>query len=387
MKPLNKTVCLCVISSFLLPTVFTGCGSPEKVIAIVGDHSIKEKELFEKAVEIRAAEIPLDMDAGGTALTALIREHLLEECAKSKGLSVSDDQVKRLRSYQDQFDLQTSVRMQRSGQTPESLDRSIRTSLIEFSIGTENAKADAKEVESEYNTFKSQPTGLPTPADPTGLVANPVRRPEIITVKILPVPNKDVGLRVIEMLKKDGDFKKVARALNPDPSAVANTGNETPVSREALKQQAPALEAAFSKLSEGQFTSEPISQNVRSRTNANQMESVYFVGQLVKKYPAKDFSMEDARIALEFRVLAKKNAEWQTHKDQELSKFTQQLYKDNKIQILAAKYQTSVGNFVKSMVASKAATGPTGTMGSGGGAPAPTPAPNTQPAPSAGGKP
>ncbi len=383
MKPLNKLGWGCTLASLLLPTAFAGCGSPEKVIAIVGDHTIKEKELFEKAVDIRAQEIPVELDAGGTALTGLIREQLLEQCAKSKGFSVADERVKGFHAYQDQFDIKSFLTIQRTGQTTEEVDRSIHITLLEFAIGTEDAKATEEKVKTEYDSYKSQPTGVPTPSDPTGLVANPVRRPEILSIKIMPVPNKEIGVRVLEMLKKDGDFKKMARAMNPDPAAVANAGNETPVSNVALKQQAPALGMAFEKLAEGQFISEPIAQAIRSRTNPNQMDTAYFVGQLIKRYPAKDFTLPEAHIAMEFRVLTKEHPEWQTHKDQELSKFTQALYKDNKIQIVAPKYQSAVGNFVKSMVASKAATAPGGTMGGAGSAPPPSsaPAPSSAPPP------
>ncbi len=386
MKSLHSKRWLCLTTALLLPTAFVGCGNQEKTVAVVGEHTIKEKELSEKALTMRGPEIPLDMDAGAAGLTSLIKDQLLEQCVKTKGLTVSDEQVKNLNRYQDQFDVQSGIRMRVTGQTPEDFERSIRTSLLEFAIGTEGAKADPKKLEEEFNKLKTQPTGVPTASDPYGLTGNPVRRPEIFSIKMLRVPSLEAGKKIIEMLKKDGDFKKIARLLNPDPAAVSAQGNETPVSRAILKQQLPELEEALAKLGDGQITPEPIVKVVRNPAQPAQSQTGYFVGQIVKKYPAKDFGLEDVKTALEFRMVAQEHPEWITHKDAEVSKFTQQLFKDNKVQILAQKYQAVVSNFIKSMVASKATPQPTAPPQSGAGAGGSAPQPNGGgAAPSAGG--
>jgi hypothetical protein len=330
-----------------------GCQG-RKVVARVNGETINEDDFTNRALRVTNINPQAGMDAGGMTLVNMIKEDLVLQLAKSKGITISDDQVSKYVAVMEKLNPQLSEGVRAGKITSDELNREYKLEMVLFAVGTDNAKADSKELQAAYDQHKAE------------LTIQGVYR-----IRPLALADQAKAEAALAELKKSGDFQKAAAIGGVPPEAMANMGKETPI---PVNSAPPALKSALDTLKPTDFTAAPIPLQ-----NSQTGQPFYVIAQLIDKTTDHVLTLDESRPRVERIALTDKFPQWGTHADTAISDFITQS-KDN-IQINIDRYKPLKEQFIlpKPKVAMPAQAPPTGaTPPPGASAPVPgakTPAP------------
>jgi len=358
----QPALCALTIALIALP----GCQG-RKVVARVNSETINEDDFTNRALRVTNLNPQAGLDAGGMTLVNMIKENLLQQLAKNKGITVSDDQVNKYVSGIEKLQPQILEGVRTGKITQEELTREYRMEMLLFGLGTDNAKADQKELQAAYDKHQ---TDLAIKGG--------------YTLRLLPLQDAAKADAALAELKKSGDFKKAAIVGGLSPEIAATVGKETVVP----SIQAPAeLRNAIEPLKPTDFSPTPVRLQ-----NSQSGQTFYVIFQLVDKTKDRTLSLDEARPLVERFALADKFPQWGQHADSAMNDFIN-ASKDN-IQINMDRYKGLKEQFI--LPKPKAALPPQETPPSNttppGAAPSGTPTPDSKaptsnpPAPTTGGK-
>ncbi|MCW3098170.1 MAG: PPIC-type domain [Chthonomonadaceae bacterium] len=346
----RPALCALTIALIALP----GCQG-RKVVARVNSETINEDDFTNRALHVTSLNPQAGLDAGGVTLVNMIKENLLLQLAKSKGVTVTDDQMGKYVSGIEKLQPQILEGVRSGKITQEDLNREYRMEMLLFAIGTDNAKATQQELQAAYDKHQTD----------LSIKGN-------YTLKILPLQDPAKAELALAELKKSGDFKKAAAAGGLPPEIAATMGKETTI---PSTQTPPDLRNAIETLKPTDFVAKPVPLQ-----NTQNGQMFYIVAQLVDKTKDRVLSMDEAHVLVERFALADKFPQWGQHADTAMNDFITQS-KDN-IQIDIDRYKALKDQFIlpkpKTAVPAQAPSGS---------APAPgAAAPSSAPAPAPGGK-
>lgn len=331
-----------------------GCQG-RKVVARVNSETINEDDFTNRALRVTSLNPQAGLDAGGMTLVNMVKESLLQQLAKNKGITVTDDQVGQYVAGIEKLQPQILEGVRSGKITQEDLTREYRMEMLLFGIGTDNAKADQKELQAAYDRHQAELSLKGT-----------------YTIRLLPLQDPAKADLALAELKKSGDFKKAAAAAGLPPEVAATVGKETAV---PANQAPPPLRAALDTLKPTDFVAKPIPLQ-----NTQTGQQFYIVAQLVDKTKDHVLTLDESRALVERFALADKFPQWGQHADSAMNDFITQS-KDN-IQINIDRYKGLKDQFI--LPKPKAALPAQAPAGS---APAPgAAAPSSAPAPAPGGK-
>lgn len=363
----RPVLCALAIALFTLP----GCQG-RKVVARVNSETINEDDFTARALRVTTLNPQTGLDAGGLTLVNMVKENLVLQLAKNKGITLTDDQVNQYVAIMEKLNPQIMEGIHSGKLLAEDVAREYRMEMLLFALGTDNAKADPKELQATYDKHKQELT---------------LQASYRLRLMLLQDPSK--AQQALAEVKKSGDFKQAAIVSGSSPEAVRETS--IPV-----LQAPPALKASLDALKPLGFTPEPIALPL-------QTGQVYLIAQLLEKTTDHTLTLEESRIRVERMALEDKFPQWGQHADTAINDFITQS-KDN-IQINIDRYKNLKEQFIlpkpKPVVPAGAPSSPTGAApGMAPNAPAtagsPTEAPQvggaappsgaTTPAPTTGGK-
>ena len=338
-----------------------GCQG-RKVVARVNSETINEDDFTTRALRVTTLNPQAGLDAGGLTLINMVKESLLLQLAKSKGVTVTDDQVSKYLSGIEKLNPQLLEGLRTNKITQEDLNREYRMEMLLFGLGTDNAKADAKELQAAYDQHKTDLTIKGS-----------------YTLRLLPLQDPIKAQQALDELKKSGDFKKAA-AVAGIPPETPNLGKETVL---PALQTPPDLKIALDPLKPTDFVVKPIPLQ-----NSQNGQQYYIIAQLVDKTKDHLLTLDESHALVERFALADKFPQWGQHADTAMNDFITQS-KDN-IQINIERYKPLRDQFIlpkpKPMQPAQAPPSGAPAPGGMGAAPPPTaPAPgNTGAAPPSG---
>jgi len=343
----QPALCALTIALIALP----GCQG-RKVVARVNSETINEDDFTNRALRVTNLNPQSGLDAGGMTLVNMIKENLLQQLAKNKGVTVSDDQVNKYVSGIEKLQPQILEGVRTGKITQEELTREYRMEMLLFGLGTDNAKADQKELQAAYDKHQTD----------LAIKGN-------YTLRLLPLQDPVKADAALAELKKSGDFKKAAIAGGLSPEMAATVGKETVVP----SIQAPVeLRNAIEPLKPTDFVAAPVRLQ-----NSQSGQTFYLVFQLVDKTKDRTLSLDEARPLVERFALADKFPQWGQHADSAMNDFIN-ASKDN-IQINMDRYKGLKEQFIlpkpKAALPPQANT-PNDTAPPPGAAPSGTPTPD-----------
>lgn len=286
--------CLILCAGALL----MGCEG-QKIVARVNTEPILEEEFHERTTHVTAGEFPpgTSFDAGGIALLGMITEKIKTQYAAEKGWLPSREEVSRTVAYLKRSNPLLRSAIQTGRFTDRDVERRVRDTMIDFAIGTNGAKADEKKLQDLYRQR------IPN-----------LTVPESWIVQILPVNDPSSGQKVLEELKRTGDFKAAARLAGIPPQHAVNAGQETPI---PVKNVDAATKAELDRLAPGKFTDKPIKLTL---TNPSQSATVVLkmIGREKEYVP----SLEDVKFLLTQELISQTQPQWQSFRNQQLAEAT-----------------------------------------------------------------
>ncbi len=336
---------LCALTLALL--ALPGCQG-RKVVARVNSETINEDDFTNRALHITSLNPQAGLDAGGMTLVNMVKESLLQQLAKSKGIIVTDDQVNKYVSGIEKLQPQILDGIRTGKITQEELTREYRMEMMLFGIGTDNAKADQKELQAAYDKHQGDLTLKGS-----------------YTMRILPLPDPTKADLALAELRKSGDFKKAATVAGLPPTALANVGKDTVIPE---LQTPPELKNALESLKPTDYVAKPVALR-----NTQTGQEFFIVAQLVDRTKERILSLDESRTLVERFALADKFPQWGQHADTAMNDFITQS-KDN-IQINLDRYKPLKEQFIlpkpKPVAPAPAPTGSAPASGSSAPAPAP----------------
>ena len=349
---------LCIYSLSLL----AGC-SGHKVLARVKDMSITDADLADRALllDFTAMEPYLQrdksVDVGSMAMIELVRENMVKLLAKEKGAVPSDEDVKKVVAYNLKLSSALAKRVKEGQVDQKQLETGVVLELMSFGIGTDNAKAEDKDLDAEMKQF---------------IV------PESYTLRSLSFPDKMMASQALAELRLKPDFIAVAKKyLHVPDASLASIGKEQEL---PLSANLPAdLRTSLQATATGTFVAAPIPLQAQG-------QSLFVIALVVKKIPSYTPTKDEIRPLLSQAALNKSHPEWKTHFMQQLAEFTDKLMKGNEIVVNNEKYKAIVNAFIAQQVAARL-SGPTGSSPMGGGSPPPSTPQGGAPPPASGSTP
>lgn len=353
----RPALCVLTIAFMTLP----GCQG-RKVVARVNSETINEDDFTNRALRATNLNPQSGLDAGGMTLVNMIKENLLLQLAKSKGVTVTDDQVSKYIAAVEKLNPQILEGVRSGKITQDDVTREYHLEMVLFGIGTDNAKADAKDLQAAYDQHKNDLTIKGS-----------------YKLRLLPLTDPAKAQQALVELKQSGDFKKAAAGAGLPPEVAANMGKETVI---PAIQAPPELKVALDSLKPTDYVTAPVM--LRNQTG----QQFFVVAQLVDKTADHVLTLEESRVLVERFALTDKFPQWGQHADSAMNDFITQS-KEN-IQINIDRYKPLRDQFIlpkpKSAMPAQAPPGSAPTPGGMGSAPPPgSGAPNPA-APSAGGK-
>ncbi len=332
-----------------------GCQG-RKVVARVNGETINEDDFTNRALHTTNLNPQSGLDAGGMTLANMVKESLLLQLAKSKGVTVTDDQVNKYIAAIEKLNPQIQEGVRSGKISQDDVTREYRLEMMLFGIGTDNAKADAKELQAAYDRHQTELTIKGS-----------------YTLRLLPLTDPVKAQQALVELKKSGDFKKVAAGAGLPPEIAANMGKDTVV---PAAQAPPELKTALDSLKPTDYVTAPVPLHNQSG------QQFYVIAQLVDKTKDHVLTLDESRVLVERFALTDKFPQWGQHADSAMNDFITQS-KDN-IQINIDRYKPIKDKFI--LPQPKAAMPPQAPPGS---TPAPGgmgASPSGSAAPPAGGK-
>ncbi len=339
-----------------------GCQG-RKVVARVNSETINEDDFTSRALRVNNITPQAGLDAGGLTLVNMMKDSLLQQLAKSKGITITDDQVNRYITALQRINPALVSDLHTGKVTMEDLVRQYRFEMASFAIGTDNAKPDPKDVQAAYDDQKAL-----------------LKVKGTYTVRVLPLSDPIKAQQALDELKRSGDFKKAAIIGGLPPQVLATVGKDAVIPAD---QAPPVLKDALDPLRPTDFVKQPIPLQGQGG------QTVYVVAQLVDKQKDRDLNMEEIRPLLERFALAKKFPQWAQHAEKETNDFI--LKSKDSIQINVDRYKPLRDQFVIPQATAPVpaqAPNPGGSMSPGATAPGGAAPPSTSggmaPAPSGG---
>ena len=353
----RPALCALTIALLTLP----GCQG-RKVVARVNSETINEDDFTGRALRATNVNPQTGLDAGGMTLINMIKENLLQQLAKSKGVTISDDQVSKYITAIEKLNPQILEGVRSGKITQDDVTREYRLEMMLFAIGTDNAKADAKEMQAAYDQHKGDLT----------IKGN-------YKLRLLPLTDLAKAQQALVELKQSGDFKKAALGAGLPPEVAAGMGKETVI---PTVQAPPELRNALDVLKPTDYLTAPVP--IRNQ----QGQQFYVVAQLIDKTKDHVLTLEESRVLVERFALTDKFPQWGQHADTAMNDFIGQS-KDN-IQINLDRYKPLKDQFIlpkpKSAMPAQAPPGSAPAPGGMNSAPPPGSGAPAPAAPPAGGK-
>ncbi len=310
----RPALCALTLAIMTLP----GCQG-RKVVARVNSETINEDDFTSRALHVTNINPQSGMDAGGMTLVNMVKESLVLQLAKSKGITITDDQVGQYAAIMEKLNPQLAEGVRTGKITKEELTREYRLEMMLFALGTDNAKVDAKELQAAYDQHKAELT-----------------IPGMYKIRPMALPDMAKAELALAELKKSGDFQKAGAAAGLPPQSVAAMGKETPIPASSAP---PALKAALDSLKPTDFMAAPIPLQ-----NSATAPPIYVIAQLTDKTVDHVLTLEESRARVERLALTDKFPQWGPHADSIMSDFITQS-KDN-IQINIEGYKSLKEQFI-----------------------------------------
>ena len=166
--------------------------------------------------------------------------------------------------------------------------------------------------------------------------------PEIVGLRVAPVPNETEGIQLISQIKANGDFAAAAAKYVP------NAGQVRYITLDPLPE---ALKTALASLKDGQVAPAPVKIQAPGAPTATTV-----VVQLVKRMPKGDATLADAHEAVRERKLAETQPQLLQHSEELINEYN----KTAKVDVYIDRYKD---------VVKQALIPPINPMGMMGGAP------------------
>lgn len=314
-------------------TPLAGCQN-RKIVARINDTPINDEEYQEYVSRVKTTDFQqlaaqqIQTDAGGIGLISSVKDKLLEKLAAEKKALPSADEVARYQQYLTRTNPAVMSAMAAGQLTKEQLPKLLRDNMIRINLGTDNASVPEADIQKAFKDNQAQ-----------------YNYPEIVGLRVAPVPNETEGIQVINQIKQTGDFASATAKYAPNAGAVRYI---------TLDPLPPALKDALASLKDGQVASAPVKIQAPGSPTANTL-----VVQLVKRMPKGDATLADAHEAIRERKLAELQPQMIQHSEEVISKFN----KEQKVEVYIDRYADIVKQAMNPPV------NPAGMMGAAPGGP------------------
>ena len=315
-------------------TPLAGCQN-HKIVARINDTPINDEEYQEYVSRVKTTDFQqltaqqIQTDAGGAGLISAIKDKLLEKLATEKKAMPSSDDVKRYQQYLTRTNPAVMSAIAAGQLTSEQLPKLLRDNIIHVNLGTDNSNVPEADIQKAFKDNQAQ-----------------YNYPEIVGLRVAPVPNETEGIQVINQIKQTGDFASATAKYAPNAGAVRYI---------TLDPLPPALKDAISSLKDGQVASAPVKIQAPGSPTTTTL-----VVQLVKRMPKGDATLADAHEAIRERKLAELQPQMIQHSEEVINKYN----KDQKVEVYIERYADIVKQAMNPPV------NPMGMMGAAPGGPA-----------------
>lgn len=350
--------------------LLSGCQG-HKVIARVNGDPILEEEYSDRLQRVNATDLSQNtpgLDAGGNVLVTMIQEKLLDQLAAKDHVVPTDEWLRTLESFRKHMDPRVVIELNGGPDNDARYIEGLKQQREMIGIGTDGARVEATDLQTEYNKQKSQ-----------------LVYPEMFMVNWLPAPTQAQAQQAYDALKRTGDFNAAIQALGQSPPAgpprtvviadsPANNQSFLVVSSDPRQSPLP-LPADFLKelrsLPVGQSLMKPVTLNLSITQGAPPTpRTLYFVVKLLSKQASSPATLAEATPALEMSIITQRLPDWQRHYYQQMADFTH----SSSIQINITRYRPILA-YIQTMqqqnLASAISNQLNGASAPGAGAPAP----------------
>ncbi len=322
---------LAAIGFAAILTPLAGCQN-HKIVARINDTPINDEEYQDYVSRVKVTDFQqltaqqIQTDAGGAGLISAVKDKLLEKLATEKKAMPSTDEVKRYQQYLTRTNPAVMSSIAAGQLTSEQLPKLLRDNIIHINLGTDNATVPEADIQKAFKDNQAQ-----------------YNYPEIVGLRVAPVPSETEGIQVINQIKQTGDFASATAKYAPNAGAVRYI---------TLDPLPPALKDALASLKDGQVASAPVKIQAPGSPTANTL-----VVQLVKRMAKGDATLADAHEAIRERKLAELQPQMIQHSEEVISKFN----KEQKVEVYIDRYADIVKQAMNPPV------NPAGMMGAPGG--------------------
>lgn len=288
---------LAALGAIVSLTALSGCAN-HKIIAHINGTAVNDEEYQASVSRIRSTDFQMftqqgiQTDAGGAGLVALVKEKLLEKLAIEKHLMPTEEAVNRYVAYLTRTRPEVSSALDSGQITKEDLPRVIRDQMILVALGSNNASVPEEDIKKEYAANKKQ-----------------YDYPEIVGIRVVPVPSQTEGIELLNKIKATGDFAGAATKINPQAGIVRYL---------TIDRMPPQLKDALSSLKDGQLVSAPVALSTPGSPTSN------LVVQLVSRMPKGEAKLEDAHEAIREHELQKTQPQLMQHSQELLGEYNKQ---------------------------------------------------------------
>ncbi len=316
-----------------LLTPLAGCQN-RKYVARVNDATITDEEYQDYVSRVKAQDFQqltsqqVTTDAGGAGLILAVKDKLLEKLAADKHALPTEDEVKRYAQYLTRTDPRVMSSIAAGQLTPEMLPKLLRENMIKINLGSNAATIPEADIQTAFKENQKQ-----------------YNYPEIVGLRVAPVPNDTEGIQLISQIKANGDFAAAAAKYVPNAGAVRYV---------VLDPLPEPLKTALASLKDGQVAAAPVKIQAPGAPTATTI-----VVQLVKRMPKGDATLADAHEAVRERKLAETQPQLLQHSEELINEYN----KTAKVDVYIERYNDVVKQALKPPV------NPMGMMGGGPGGP------------------
>ncbi|HLV80378.1 MAG TPA: peptidylprolyl isomerase [Chthonomonadaceae bacterium] len=325
---LSPALCAGLLALTLLP----GCQG-HLVIARINGEPILEDAFYDRLQHVTGNDLTQTtpgLDAGANVMVTMVQEKLLDQLASKSHAVPSDEWLSALASYYRRQQPGVAAELAAGPTRETTFLEQLKQQREALGIGTDGARVEPADVQSEYDQQKSQ-----------------LRYPEMFTVNLLSSPTQAQAQQAYDVLKRSGDFAAAAQTLGqgqpaapPRPViiAVAPTGNQAVLfltSQQQMPLPADYL-AALRGLAPGQALMKPVTLNVPITQGAPPTsQTLYFVAKLISKQPSGAATLAEATPYLEQSILMQRFPNWRRHFLQQMVDFTH----NSSVQINITRYR------------------------------------------------
>ena len=331
--------------------LLSGCQG-RKIIARVNNQTITEDDFIPRVERLRTIPQGVNLDCGGLTLYNMIRTDLIDQLAADPAVHAapSPEQVKTYGNLLKHMLPKLQNQMSNGLLSDEDFQEQVRIVIEMVGIGTDGAKAEEADVQATYDDLKAK---------------NQANFPASYSVRLLPVDTLVNGQKILDQLKKTGDFKQAAQTLQMSPDRMASVGKQTLFLKDELP---PKLTEALDRLSPGQFTPDPVGYDVPNPSDPKaKAVTQYVIAQLVSKEAMKPATIDDMRPQLQQLALEKKFPQLNQHFAIKLADITTMSQKKGSILIYIDRYKAPVTDFMMSQANSMVQGGAPPPAGGPGG--------------------